>query len=113
MSALLYHFLAQLLCRGVEWTLHKRYRDFYNLHHELIKENQNYNIDLPKLPEKRWFERQRWINRYGNEILSVWIPYATTLNFFFIQSGRKVWLDKKNSTSRLSACYSEDTSIAK
>uniref|UniRef100_A0A7S3HR13 PX domain-containing protein n=1 Tax=Spumella elongata TaxID=89044 RepID=A0A7S3HR13_9STRA len=56
-------YFIKLLCRGVEWTLHKRYRDFYNLHHELIKENQNYNIDLPKLPEKRWFERQRWINR--------------------------------------------------
>ena len=62
-----HHFIVQLLCRGVEWTLHKRYRDFYNLHHELIKENQNYNIDLPKLPEKRWFERQRWINRYGSK----------------------------------------------
>lgn len=57
-------FRTQLMCRGVEWTLHKRYRDFYYLHHELIKENQIYNIDLPKLPEKRWFERQRWINRY-------------------------------------------------
>ena len=53
----------QLMCRGVEWTLHKRYRDFYELHHELMKENQKYIIDIPKLPEKRWFERQRWINR--------------------------------------------------
>ncbi len=51
------------MCRGEEWTLHKRYRDFYDLNQELMKENLVYNIDLPKLPEKRWFERQRWINR--------------------------------------------------
>mmetsp|Transcript_16503 Transcript_16503/g.27909 ORF Transcript_16503/g.27909 Transcript_16503/m.27909 type:complete len:528 (-) Transcript_16503:159-1742(-) len=55
-------YLIKFLCRGVEWTLHKRYRDFHDLHSDLSKENAKYGIELPKLPEKRWFHRQRWFN---------------------------------------------------
>lgn len=75
------------MCRGVEWTLHKRYRDFYELHHELIKENQNYNIELPKLPEKRWFERQRWLNRYVLDVCyctDTWILSQLSLSLLII-----------------------------
>eukprot|EP00599_Poterioochromonas_sp_BG-1_P006706 CAMPEP_0173145100 /NCGR_PEP_ID=MMETSP1105-20130129/7610_1 /TAXON_ID=2985 /ORGANISM="Ochromonas sp., Strain BG-1" /LENGTH=492 /DNA_ID=CAMNT_0014058873 /DNA_START=16 /DNA_END=1497 /DNA_ORIENTATION=- len=57
-----YHI--QLLYRGMEWTVLKRYRDFSTFHAKLLAENASYQIGLPDLPKKRWFEKQRWLNKF-------------------------------------------------
>ncbi|RYH20643.1 hypothetical protein EON65_22870 [archaeon] len=44
--------------------MHKRYRDFEDFHRQLMSENDFMQIALPSLPQKRWFERQRWFNRF-------------------------------------------------
>ena len=43
----------------------KRYNDFAKLATQLVEEvnAMNLDVDLPALPKKRWFERQRWLNR--------------------------------------------------
>lgn len=56
----------------------KRYNQFQALSHEVAQEYERmcaYNPDimngvvekaeLPMLPKKRWFETQRWLNRYA------------------------------------------------
>lgn len=57
-------FASQFLYRGIAWSIPKRYRDFEELNRKLILENEIHNIDLPILPKKRWFEKQRWLNRF-------------------------------------------------
>eukprot|EP01031_Cornospumella_fuschlensis_P030230 gene30230-36533_t len=53
-----------LLFHGFSWTIYKRYRDFEDFHRQLMSENDFMQIALPCLPQKRWFERQRWFNRF-------------------------------------------------
>lgn len=57
-----YHI--QMLYKGIEWTVLKRYRDFASFHQKLQIENAKYQIPLPELPKKRWFEKQRWLNKF-------------------------------------------------
>lgn len=59
-----YHI--QMLHKGVSWTVLKRYRDFTDFHRKLVLENTFYNFPLPELPKKRWFEKQRWLNRFDD-----------------------------------------------
>ena len=56
-----------MVFRGREWVFVKRYRDFESLHNQLLKESSNSEIKrhIPNLPQKRWFETGRWINRYA------------------------------------------------
>lgn len=49
--------------QGVGWTIYKRYRDFETLHKQLQTEIDQGLVVLPDLPKKRWFEKQRWLNR--------------------------------------------------
>lgn len=51
----------QLLYKENAWSIHKRYRDFEELSNNLAAENVE--LELPKLPKKRWFEKQRWLNK--------------------------------------------------
>lgn len=53
---------------GKLWTVQRRYRHFEALHKELESELsvKTSQINLPALPKKRWFEKQRWINRFDN-----------------------------------------------
>lgn len=50
--------------QGIQWTVHKRYRDFDDLNRKVATENEIYQLVLPVLPKKRWFEKQRWLNKY-------------------------------------------------
>ena len=50
--------------RGNEWSFTKRYRDFEQLHAQLMREaSGEVKRSIPSLPQKRWFETGRWINR--------------------------------------------------
>ena len=51
-----------------KWTISKRYTDFVELHHSLLDATNisMETISLPKLPGKRWFDPNRWINRYSH-----------------------------------------------
>ncbi len=49
---------------GMIWKLDKRYSDFYKFHKELKNEKLVPYYELPELPQKRWFEGQRWLNRF-------------------------------------------------
>lgn len=58
----------------MEWILKKRYRQFEELSKSLKVEflDENATVEeeedsiLPKLPKKRWFEKQRWLNRFDD-----------------------------------------------
>lgn len=60
---------------GRSWILERRYRHFEALHKDILKEmrakyGDYYNVDdLPSLPTKRWFERQRWLNKYDADYI--------------------------------------------
>jgi hypothetical protein len=54
----------QLIFRGIHWTIVKRYRDFETFHRKLVHGLPDEELSVvPELPKKRWFEKQRWINR--------------------------------------------------
>jgi len=57
-----YH--VQLIFRGFHWSITKRYRDFENFHKQICAETEDAHTLIPELPKKRWFERQRWLNRF-------------------------------------------------
>lgn len=58
--------MCQLIFRSVHWSIVKRYRDFEAFHRQLLGEIPPEDEFLvPELPKKRWFEKQRWINRYS------------------------------------------------
>jgi hypothetical protein len=61
---------------GRSWIIERRYRHFEALHKDILKEMKSkyseYNIDdieLPSLPTKRWFESQRWLNKYDADYI--------------------------------------------
>lgn len=48
-------------------VLLRRYRQFVRLHHQIMQDTASLNLPsdfLPALPEKRWFSKQRWVNRW-------------------------------------------------
>ena len=49
---------------GIMWRLDKRYNDFVKFYRELKNEKLVKSYELPELPQKRWFEGQRWLNRF-------------------------------------------------
>lgn len=56
-----------ILCwrAGRTWQVHHRYREFEALHKDLESAEciRRQSIQLPQLPKKRWFEKQRWLNK--------------------------------------------------
>ena len=50
---------------GRTWVVHHRYREFEALHKDLEGAEciRRQGIYLPQLPKKRWFEKQRWLNK--------------------------------------------------
>jgi len=61
-------YTIKMIFRGNEWSFVKRYRDFEQLHNNLLKESCNSsNVIIPRLPQKRWFETARWINRNDSD----------------------------------------------
>ena len=48
---------------GFHWISRKRYSDFEALNKNLISEMGGSFPSLPHLPQKRWFESKRWLNR--------------------------------------------------
>jgi len=57
-------YTIQFYYRGTMWKLDKRYSDFCKFYKELKNENIVPHYELPDLPQKRWFEGQRWLNRF-------------------------------------------------
>lgn len=49
---------------GRSWVVFRRYRHFEALHKDIVRENEQWGNELPTFPQKRWFEKQRWMNRY-------------------------------------------------
>lgn len=92
-----YELYIQLLYRGVEWHLSKRYSDFNDLHNALVKENLKYKIELPKLPMKRWFESNRWFNRYLNKL---------QYNIILINNNDNIYFDNNNIIRQAYIVYS-------
>ena len=69
-SYVVYHI--RCWASGRSWILERRYRHFEALHKDLIKElteSYGHHDYLPELPVKRWFEKQRWINKYDAEYI--------------------------------------------
>jgi hypothetical protein len=60
-------YKVELIFRGIHWTVIKRYRDFETFHRRLIYGLPDEELCVvPELPKKRWFEKQRWINRFDD-----------------------------------------------
>lgn len=57
-------YFIEIFRGGRLWTVIKRYRHFEKLSRDLRKENEMFLLDLPNLPHKRWFAKQRWLNRF-------------------------------------------------
>ena len=69
-SYIVYHI--RCWASGRSWILERRYRHFEALHKDLFKElteSYGHHDYLPELPVKRWFEKQRWINKYDAEYI--------------------------------------------
>jgi PX domain len=45
-------------------VISKRYSDFVALSKALKKENGGHSKHMPHLPKKRWFQAQRWVNKF-------------------------------------------------
>jgi hypothetical protein len=75
-------YTIQIICQNQAWSVCRRYRDFEDLHKSIVQETvKGYGTNgsesdsrykgpvkidqrlLPLLPKKRWFEKQRWLNR--------------------------------------------------
>ena len=56
------YFIDVLQC-GKVTVVKRRYKDFEILNKTLILEAGHLGYHLPSLPQKRWFQTQRWLNR--------------------------------------------------
>lgn len=69
----------------MHWTIVKRYRDFETFHRKLIHGLPDEEMSVvPELPKKRWFEKQRWINRYVVRSIGYAMKRYLFLTFFAI-----------------------------
>ena len=57
-------YTIQFLYGDKLWRLDKRYSEFCKFYKELKNEKLILYYELPQLPQKRWFEGQRWLNRF-------------------------------------------------
>ena len=66
-------------------VLLRRYRQFERLHQDVKRENAVLGIAehlLPELPKKRWFSKQRWINRWDEGATCASISFGETTYYF-------------------------------
>ena len=55
---------------GQLWKVARRYKEFETFYRCLKREICLLNVnesEIPNLPQKRWFEKQRWINRFPQQ----------------------------------------------
>lgn len=57
-------YFIDILHSGRVTVVKRRYKDFEILNKTLIVEVGHMGFQLPPLPQKRWFQTQRWLNRY-------------------------------------------------
>eukprot|EP00602_Paraphysomonas_sp_CaronLab_P000081 CAMPEP_0185029358 /NCGR_PEP_ID=MMETSP1103-20130426/15638_1 /TAXON_ID=36769 /ORGANISM="Paraphysomonas bandaiensis, Strain Caron Lab Isolate" /LENGTH=274 /DNA_ID=CAMNT_0027564065 /DNA_START=49 /DNA_END=873 /DNA_ORIENTATION=+ len=53
--------------KGNVWDIRKRYSEFEENHINILNESIVAETDIPELPKKRWFELQRWLNRFDEQ----------------------------------------------
>ena len=69
------YVIYQIRCwaSGRSWLIERRYSHFEKLHKDIMKDMKSkYHDDiddLPDLPAKRWFEKQRWLNKYDDDYI--------------------------------------------
>jgi hypothetical protein len=57
-------YFIDILHSGRVTVVKRRYKDFEILNKTLIIEVGHLGYQLPSLPQKRWFQTQRWLNRF-------------------------------------------------
>jgi hypothetical protein len=57
------NYYVDVLQYGKLSVVKRRYKDFEALHKRVHDELSIYDYSLPHLPQKRWFQTKRWLNR--------------------------------------------------